>query len=345
MNPTGTIYYTAAQIALALGRKRQALARALAASPADGCVVVVGQTAAAWSIAALPGPLQTELDALAQRRGFRNVQSLLAAPPQAWQPSLPLSEIAQSSLDKAAKLQRALARILERQNDLSLTAAALEQIGLEDYRQQFGQTLTARALRSLVKWTLDRDAGALNFSRLEIYLPETPARKMASKPSIALAVESEFRALHDAMASFKYPASPSPKEKSYLWLVAFEAYEEKLAEGKAPKKLKRSLLKFLERNTPFLVAGASASVANSLRVSFQRKYDKWVTSGRDAAALADNRPESSGRFRGPELSNEDKDKLTAHAVLSCGGRVAHPFRQCASIRIERTKKGRPQPRH
>ncbi|MDB6023421.1 MAG: hypothetical protein JWQ04_3278, partial [Pedosphaera sp.] len=335
MNQPATQFYTAAQIARALGRKRQALARALAPSPADGSVVVAGQAAAAWSFAALPAQLQKDLEAAAQRHGFRNPQALLAAPPQPWQSAVSMADIAQATLDKAAKLQRALARALAKQSDTSLTAAALEQIAIADYAREFGHTVTPRAIRAMLARTLARDNGALNFDRLEIYLPENPALKTAVKPVITLAVESQFRALHDAIAAFKNPAAPSTAEKSYLWLAAFEAHDEEIANGTPPKKVRRALLEFLARNAPFLASADSLSNANAIRVNFQRKYKKWTESNRDAAALADARAANSGRFRGPEWTKDDLDKLTAHIVFNCGGRIAQGWREM----VERNELG------
>ncbi|HZV36574.1 MAG TPA: hypothetical protein VFB72_18495, partial [Verrucomicrobiae bacterium] len=77
MNQT-TQHFTAAQIARALGRKRQAIARALADVRADGNVIVSGQTASAWSFCALPVAMQRQLEQTAERRGYRNPEALLA---------------------------------------------------------------------------------------------------------------------------------------------------------------------------------------------------------------------------------------------------------------------------
>lgn len=331
MNLSAT-YYTAAQIALALGGHSRAVRRELANVQADGCRVINGKPAAAWSFAALPIAVQTELETTARQLGFRNAETLLARPVREWQAPCPLAEVEQRCLDRAVKLQRALARILERQGDVTLSATELENIGLQDYGREFGHIITARAMRSLVKRTLDRDNGAEDWARLEIYLPETPARKAATPPVTSLVIESEFHSLRQAIATFTNPAAPSAKEKALLWLLAFESYEEKLAEGKAPKRLKRALLTFLERNAPFLVASDSAAVGNAIRVNFQRKYDRWVSEDRHAKALADGRAENSGRWRAPELSETDRDKLIARAVFDCGGRVAQAWRELAERR-------------
>lgn len=331
MTSPATIYHTAAHLARALGRQRQALARALAAVPADGRMMVNGALVNAWSFAALPADLKAEIGRDAQRLGFRDAQSLLEATgwPQSATPAVPLADVAQGALAKAVKLQRALARTLAAQNDSSLSAPALEEMGLADYAREFGHAITGRHLRRLVNRTMDRARAACvqTFDRLDLFLPENPARKLAPKAAPVLAREAEFHALHEAMAAFKNPAAPSAAEKSFLWLAAFEAYEEKLAEGRAPKKLKRSLLQFLERNAPFLVAADSLAVGNSLRVNFQRKYARWLKEDHHAKSLADRRNEKSGRWRAPELSQADRDKLIAHAVFNCGGRAAQAWRE------------------
>ncbi len=320
-------HHSAARIALALGRTRQAVARALASTRPDGCAIAAGASVAAWSFAALPAAMQSELESAAQGRGQRNAESLLASPGAPWQPPLALADIAPACLEKASKLQRALARALERRNDATISAADLERIGLEDYTREFGHAISARALRSHLKRVLDRDAGASNFNRLEIYLPERPGRKAAPKPALSFAIEAEFQPLRDTLATFTNPAAPNASEKSLLWLRVLETYGEQLSAGKAPKKARRMLLKFMERAAPFLVSPGSSSIANSLRVNFQRKYDRWINGGHGAAALADGRKENSGRWRGPALSEADLDAVKSHAAINCGGRISQAWRE------------------
>ena len=98
------------------------------------------------------------------------------------------------------------------------------------------------------------------------------------------------------IGTFKNPAEPTGAEREYLWLRAFELFEEKLAAGRAPKKVKSALVKFLARNAPFL-----ATSADALRLAFWRKYGRWLKSERDALALQDGRKERSGYHRAPEL--------------------------------------------
>ena len=76
--PDATPPYTAARIAAALGRKRQALLRQLQGVAPSGYVSTRGKPAAAWSLAALPLDLQIELQARATKRGYRNASTMLA---------------------------------------------------------------------------------------------------------------------------------------------------------------------------------------------------------------------------------------------------------------------------
>jgi hypothetical protein len=289
-----------------------------------GQVTVNGNLASAWTTSALPAPAQALLASEAARLGYRNAEQLLNAPAKLWMPALSVSEVAQHCLDKSAKLERALSRALHLQNDLTISTADLERIGLEDYRKEFSHAVTGRYLRELVKRTLDRDGGACMFGRLELYLDENPARKHAPKPAAPVGVISEFIELQDIVSTFKNPAAPTQAEMEYLWLRSFELYEEKSASGTKPKKVRIALLKALWRCAPFL-----AESPNALRVALKRKYDRWVASDRNAAVLSDGRKEHSGFHRAPELSTEDRDALIAHAVLNCDGRVSQAWREMA----------------
>ncbi|HOC57903.1 MAG TPA: hypothetical protein PKI20_19950 [Verrucomicrobiota bacterium] len=304
--------------------KRQAAQRLLSTIAPSGQVVVNGRPANAWLISALPAHSQDLLASRAQGLGYRNAEQLLSAPARQWEPPFPLAEVAQHCLDGAVKLQRALLRRLELEDDLRVSAAELEQIALEDYRREFGHAISGRHLRDVVKRTLERDGGAGQFSRLELFLAERPARKDAARPAIPLAVQTEFRELRDVIGTFKNPAQPGAAERAYLWLRAFELFEEKIAAGKPRKKVKSGLVRFLARNAPFMAASAEA-----LRVAFNRKYNHWIESGRAAVALQDGRSEKSGFHRAPELKAEDRDALIAHAVLNCDGRVSQAWRELA----------------
>ena len=324
MNAAGDSLFTATQIARALGVKRQAAQRLLSGIAPSGQVIANGRPASAWMISALPAPSQAMLASRAQGSGFRGTEQLLSAPAKRWEPPFPLAEVAQDCIDRAVPLQRALRRVLEMQDDLTVSTGELERIGLEDYQREFGHPISGRHLRNLVNRTLARDAGAGQFARVELFLDEKPVRKAVTRPAISLAVQTEFRELQDVVSTFKNPAKPADAEKEYLWLRTFELFEEKLAAGKARKKVKGALVKFLARNAPFMAASP-----DGLRVAFNRKYSRWAESDRAAVALQDGRKENSGFHRAPELKAEDRDALIAHAVLNCDGRVSQAWRELA----------------
>ncbi|TAL05341.1 MAG: hypothetical protein EPO07_03660, partial [Verrucomicrobia bacterium] len=319
--------FTASQLSAALGKSKRAVLAALRDVSAVSQVIVSGNAASSWTLESLPAKMRDELTAIATARGYRDAAHLLATPPkQFWPPpGFPkLSDVAQHCLDKAAKLRRAIERALALQNDLSRTSGEIEQIGLTDYTREFGYAISDRALRGLVRRTLDRDGGAENFSRLELYLDERPARKapLPSKPRPG--DEVEFRQLRDMIALFKNPTAPTAGELQSLWLRAFEIHEEHISNGKPAKRTQRALVRFL-----FAVMPALAKHEAALRRMFKRKLALWQENEQRIEALADKRGEKSGFHRAPELRTEDRDAIIAHAVLNCDGRVSQAWRELA----------------
>lgn len=169
--------FTASQIARALGMKRQAAQRLLSGIAPSGQVIVKGRPVKAWTIFALSAHSQELLASRAEACGYRSREQLVSAA-ERWEPPFPLAEVAQHSVDKAAKLQRAMARVLELQDDLTVPAKELEGIGLEDYQREFGRGISARHLRNLVKRTLDRDGGAGQFAALSCSWTKSPRARI-----------------------------------------------------------------------------------------------------------------------------------------------------------------------
>ncbi|MFO1487838.1 MAG: hypothetical protein U1F65_05110 [Verrucomicrobiota bacterium] len=314
--------FAASQIARALGRKRQAIQRELANTPPSGRVVIGGNAASAWSVLDLPGDLQKELEARKISGGFRSIDDLMQNPSPLWEPAIPLAQVAQPGIDRAAKLQRALRRALSLQNDLSISSAELEEIALRDYSREFETAISDRHVRDLIKRTLERDGGRGEFERLEIYLDEAPARKAQPKAVVSVVIDDQFSELRQVFAGFKDSAAPTAAEKECFWIRCFEVFESEISSGQKFKKVRLALLKFLNARAPFLADGKDA-----LRVSFKRKYEAWLKADRRSIALQDRRSKNSGNHRAPMLGDEDRDKLIAHAVLNCGGRVSQAWRE------------------
>src|SRR5229473_3098588 len=168
--------FTAAQIATALQRSKRTVLVLLGRTPPTGLKVIHGNEARAWSKDAFPQRIQAALSDVATRKKT-TADALLAWPPPFWRPRYPLSQLCEEAIERALMLKRTLGPALVRLNDANVTSAEFEQLGLEDYRRVFGRSISARHWRRLLRRTLDRDGGAENWGRLEIYLDESPARR------------------------------------------------------------------------------------------------------------------------------------------------------------------------
>ncbi|MDQ3314792.1 MAG: hypothetical protein M3505_09240, partial [Verrucomicrobiota bacterium] len=195
---------------------------------------------------------------------------------------------------------------------MNLNEAEFEQLGANDYRAVIGHSISTRHWRRLFRRTVDRDAGAENWSRLEIYLDESPGRKTEGTKGLA-ASQAAFRQLHDVIAAFKKPAVPSNQEKDYLWTYAFEHYEGDLERGKKPKVAKREILTFLNQHASFF--GRSAK---GIKLQFNRKFDLWINDDRKPSAIQDGRKFNSGR-PAPKLSSASENAIIAKTLQSGGG--------------------------
>src|SRR5207249_3983022 len=318
--PVSVKLYTASRIAAALGRSRQALHAALQNVPASGALPGSGGVAKAWTFDALPAALRADLAECARQRGYRDAEHLLSIPPKAWQPPIPLNELAPHCLAKADKLRRALAPVLARLNALSPSKSELAAVGVQEYARVFGHSISARYWRTLWERTLKRDAGAEHFDRLEIYLDDRLARKeRAPVPAVVL---QECHELERYLASFKNSQSPTAGEQVMLWFQTFQKFEEALAAGKPAAKQKRQFCEFLLAKAPFI-----ADTFSAVRIQFERKFRRWTKGGRLPAAIEDQRPKKSGWYRAPKLNEEDRDKIIGHAVLFNDGRVSQAWRE------------------
>jgi len=311
--------YTALSFARSLGKSRTALHKVLRSVPPTGLLNVAGGNAKAWNLEALPISLRSELEERAKRLHCRDAAHLLETPPKAWQPPVPLNEIAPHSLAKAEKLRRALAPVLARANDPELSAGELEAFGIEQYAIVFGFAVSARYWREIFKRILSRDAGAGQFDRLELYLDERLARK--ERAPIPTAALRECQDLEQYILDFKNPKNPTSDEQAMLWVRAFEKFEGALLAGKPAAQLKRLLCEFLLAKASF-----AADTLAAARKQFERKYKQWTGGGRTLAALTDGRTLVGLRRRRP-LSEEVRMKIGYYAIKNCGGRVAQAYRE------------------
>jgi hypothetical protein len=310
--------YTCAQIAGALGRKPQAVRKQLRAVRPAGARIVAGNQAVTWTLASLPAPLRCSLDAEARLRRYRDAETMLQMPPKLWQPAGPLNQIADSEIACASKLCDALTPSLLRQHGHDLPAAEFEALGLEDYVTAFGHTITARHWRSLFKRTLQRDAGAGKWTRLEIYLPDAPALKQAPARSLSGPLLDQFQELLAFIESCRNPSAPTEAEQRAIWTLAFELHDRFVSQGMNRKQAGRRVRDFL-----FAKASFVAPTRNALRMAFERKLARWIASERDAKSLRDARENNGDSFEFPE---QDRDLLIHRAVFYYRGDVAPAWR-------------------
>ena len=310
--------YTTAQIATALGIKRQSVHWSLRDIPPVERRLVSGQEAAAWTVAALPAQLRRRLDAIAVQRQYRNAEALLSAPPIRWEPALQLSEICDRGLRQAGKLRDALATALSRQHHAETTSAEFEADGIKKYAEVFGHAITARHWRNLFKRTIRRDAGAELWNRLEIYLPDRPAKKISPAAIVSKALADDFSELEHYIAACRNPHAPSEIERRGIWTLALQKFAALVNAGESEKSAARRTRQFLFARASFLAASRDA-----LLKAFNYKLDAFKNSSGDATALRDGREENGAHFKLPDM---DRDLLIHGAVFYYRGDIAPAWR-------------------
>jgi len=303
--------FTAVHIAAALRRSKRSVLESLKGIASTGTKIVSGNQTRAWSSEALPSSILAELEEVAARQKV-SVEALLGSPPPLWRPRYPLNQLCEEAIEHASMLKRALAPALARLNDASLTGAEFEQLGAEDYRRAFGHRISTRHWRRLLRRTLERDGGAENWRRLEIYLDESPARRPELRKRSPF-TPAALRPLQELISSFGNPAAPTELEKDCLWVYTFEHFEQESLRSGKPKPVKRSTLEFLYENAAFL--GKSPK---GIKIQFNRKLTRWIAGGRVPAAIADARRKNPGRPV-PKFSEEEEHALIAKALRSGGG--------------------------
>lgn len=313
--------FTASQIAAALGKVPRLIRRALDGVAKDDERNVRGNITETWKLSSLPESLQKELDSARQRRGLATVEALFADA-QPWQPEIIWREVCNEQQTEALKLQRALLPILERHQSPILDGSELVEIGLRNYRQEFGEEISADKLRYLFNRTLDRDRGLVQFHRPEIFLPGN--LKRAGGARVATGNAAEFESLNDCLALFANPLSPTIQEKDALWIAVVELFRE--TQTDRPKKFKRRLLNFLWTRAPFL-----ASSFHALRVNFDRKTKLVEAQQGETLALLDGRHLKRGETRAAAVPQTDVDRLVWHSAKNCGGRTAQAVRELGQL--------------
>lgn len=236
-----------------------------------------------------------------------------------WQPAIPLSRVAARYRQSAEKLRRALRQVLVFRGNPNITRRDFERIGLEDYEREFGIKISDRYLRELIKRTVDRDGGANNWERLEIYLPDRLAAKETAAAVVSEAVAHAFGDIADFVSTCTNPGNLSSAEQQAVWALAFKSYREMVDSGEPAKRAARHVREMLLERAPSL-----ASSRDALLKAFNRKLEKIENAGGELIALKDGRAANGNSFEVPE---EDIDRLRASATFKNGGRIDAAWRE------------------
>lgn len=318
MNPSPAPKFTAARVAAALGLSKRAVQLALAGTAPAGTATVGGNLAPAWVFSQLPESYRGRLVVAAQQRGFRDPVALLADSPEPWRPPVPLARLSPEAVAKARCLQRALVPVFAKENEVGLSAAALNEFALACYRAEFGFAVSARHWFRLYLRTKERDAGREEWERLELYVDD---RSLNVAPRlVAPASREEFdhsAALAGEVLRFNSLDQPSLGDRAALFHAAFQHLETLLpAGGNSPEKeAKASLVAYLASACPTLTQPPGAREA--LRRTVDRKLARWRSGGRTLTSLDDRRPVNSGSRRENDFP-EDVQKIRDAAILFDG---------------------------
>jgi hypothetical protein len=315
-NPTPH-YFTAAQIATALGMKRQAIQWHLrAVEPATRNRIVNGAAACAWTQEQLPTPLRERLAAASVQQRCRSVEGLLTMPRRQWQPAIPLDKICEADIQSATLLREALRPWLIRQHEMK--PGELKAAALASYRQHFGHEITGRYLDTIWQRIVQWDSGFEDWNRLEIYLPDRPKEKAAPAAVVDEALAADFAELESFITACSQPHAPSPAECAGVWTLALEKFTALVNVGESEKSAARRVRQFLSLRASFL-----ASSRDALWVAWKRKLATLHAAAGDVKALRDGRAGNGAAF---DLPENDRHQLIHRAVFYYRGDIAPAWR-------------------
>jgi hypothetical protein len=336
-NPTSPQVFTAAQIALALGKSPQAVRRHLCEVHPTGTRIVGGNEAAAWSVEQLPTPLKNALAGESVRSHcagddmVQRIETLLAMPRTRWKPPVPMDKICDADIQLATNLRDALRPWLAGQHDSRLSCAEIESRGVADYKRIFGNSITTRYWRELFMRTIRRDNGAEEWNRLEIYLPDRLKQKTAPTAIVSEALAADFAEIESFIAACSNPHVPNKAECAGIWTLALEKFSALVHAGELDKRASRRVRQFLFARAPFL-----ASSRDALWIAWQRKLERFKAANGDAKALRDGRENNGDRVVIPA---SDLDLLRHAAAVECGGRINTAWRS-KYVQLSDTTRGR-----
>ncbi|HSY20268.1 MAG TPA: hypothetical protein VK815_18125 [Candidatus Acidoferrales bacterium] len=319
--------FTAAQIAAALGVKRQAVQWHLRDVLPAGVQIVAGNEAAAWTVDQLPA----SLDAVAREKGFRDAGAAVMASQALKEgggkagalcrcqlPSpLPLEKICDEDIQAACKLREALRPWLIDYARHDLTRGAAEQRGVQDYRRIFGHEISPRYWRELLERGRQRDNGLEQWDTLSLYLPGRVRPKVTAADVVSEALASDFNDLQKFIDGCSNPANLSEQEREGLWVLAMRKHFELIRAGACESSSSRRVREFL-----FARVKCLAPTSNALRMAFERRRAAWNPEQPDS--IQDGRKQNGIRFN---YSPKDVRRVRHSAATKNGGRIDAAWRE------------------
>lgn len=209
--------------------------------------------------------------------------------------------------EHAHKLRQALAGALELHTRSNWDRATVEEVGLRDFAHVFGRPISSKTFWRVLDRTLERDRGAREFKRIELYLPGNyTSRKKRKDVRESL---SHLPTLANSVLAVADVNCPTATELQLIWVAACEEWQTLTAAGSAEKRAAKIVLAGLEASGIDLARSSRA-----LRVAFKRKLDRWTAGNHSVKSIKDLRTERSGNRRQVALSEEDRNLLVARAL-------------------------------
>ena len=312
----GAAIFSASEIAAAIGWSKKRVQTALAGHVAIGTKEISGNPCAAWSIQHLPKAIVQELKRIQQVHRYRSVADVLCEPLREWAPPIPRGQIGAGEWKKAEQLREALAVAMALPEGSSIRECA--RTAGPHFRRAFGHSIGDRQLRALITRTLDRDRGAKNFAKLEIYLSDS-TRPTRARVQSGGAGKIDFRPLADDLETIADRQNPTMEERAYCWRKFVDFHAAQIEAGAREVLLKKALTAFALAELP-----AIAESAHAFKRNLNRKLSTAAEGG--ALALIDARKSNSGRRR--KLPEWDGEIMSlAKASRAYGGRIAQAFRE------------------
>jgi hypothetical protein len=194
------------------------------------------------------------------------------------------------------------------------------EIGLEDYKKEFGHPITEGHWRRLFRRTLERAGTRWPLDATEIYLPERPARRETATAEPTQGHEDPFASIRARIETWADRANPTAAEMQLLWGDVC-AWCEDQAQAGIPQKAAR------ERLTGFLWAQVRRQFASreAVRKAVARKVEVWVKAQGDPDAFRDRRAEANAKRAIPP-NEEEEQRIVWEALRRYRGRVAPAVR-------------------